>query len=88
VVLRFLALCKDQDLTNEIVGEAMWPVLEMMAQKDEKFDDAAGDGEDRPPAVHLPYHELLAALLLVVRVSPMGDPQPLAISGAIGWPTT
>jgi len=87
VVLRFLALCKDQDLTNEIVGEAMWPMLEMMAKKDRKSDDAAAD-EDRPSAVPLPYHELLAALLLVVQLSPKSDPPPLALTGAIGWPTT
>jgi nitrate reductase delta subunit len=88
VVLRFLALCEDQDLTNEIVGEAIWPMLEMMAKKDTKSDDAAADEADRPPTAHLRYHELLAALLFVVRLSPKSDPPPLTLTGAVGWPTT
>jgi nitrate reductase delta subunit len=87
VILRFLAVCDDQDLTNEIVAEAMWPMLEMMARKDQKSEDAAED-EDRPPAVARPYLELLAALLVVVRASPMGDGQPLALADAVGWSTT
>ncbi len=85
VVLRFLALCRDKELTDEIVGEAVWPMLEMMAKKDRRSDDTAAD-EGRSPAVALPYHELLAALLLVVRLSPKSDPPPLALTGAIGWP--
>ncbi len=88
VILRFLAVCEDQDLTTEIVGEAMWPMLDMMAKKDKKSDDAVGDEGDRPPAVSRPYHALLAALLLVVRVSPRTEPQPLTIAGAHGRPTT
>ncbi len=87
VILRFLAVCDDQDLTNEIVADAMWPTLEMMARRDEKSADAAAH-EDRPPAVVRPYLELLAALLLVVRASPKGDGQPLALAGAIGWSAT
>lgn len=87
VILRFLAVCDDHDLTNEIVAEAMWPTLEMMARKDKKSHDAARD-EDRPPTVARPYLELLAALLLVVRASPMSDGQPLALAGAVGWSTT
>jgi nitrate reductase delta subunit len=87
VILRFLAACDDQDLTNEIVAEGIWPMLEMMARKDKKSEEAAGD-EDRPPTVARPYLELLAALLLVVRASPMGDGQPLALAGAVGWSTT
>lgn len=88
VVLRFLAVCEDQNLTDEIVGEAMWPMLEMMAKKDKKSEDAAGDDEDGPPPVSPPYHRLLAALLLVVRLSPKTDPPPLALTGAVGWPST
>ncbi len=85
VALRFLAVCEDQELTNEIVGEAMWPMLEMIARKDRESEDAAGDEEDRPPTVSRPYHKLLAALLAVVRVSPMNDRDPLALTGAVGW---
>ena len=88
VVLRFLATCQDRDLTNEIVGEAIWPMLEMMARKGEESDDASAEEEGRPPAVPVPYHELLTALLLVVRVSPMGGARPLAIAGPIGRSTT
>ncbi len=74
VILRFLAVCEDQELTTEIVGEAIWPVLEMMAKKDEKSEAAAGEEEHGPPVVALPYHELLTALLLVVRASPYARP--------------
>jgi nitrate reductase delta subunit len=88
VVLRFLAMCDDQDLTDEIVGEAMWPMLEMIVKQDREPDDAPADGEARPHAAPVPYHELLVALLFVVRVSPKSDPQPLVSTVAIGWPTT
>jgi len=88
VVLRFLAICEDQALTDEIVGEAMSPMLQMMAKKGKKSDDAALVDEDGPPVEPVPYHGLLPALLSVVRVSPMSDPQPLVTSVAIGWPTT
>ena len=88
VVLRFLAVCEDQDLTDEIVGEAVRPMLEMMATKGEKPDDAAEDEEDRPPTVPCPYHELPGALLLVVRASPMSDHQPLAVNDGAGRSTT
>lgn len=88
VVLRFLAICDDQNLTDEIVGEAMSPMLEMMVKQDEDPEDAQADEEARPPTVPVPYHGLLAALLFVVRVSPMSDPQPLVSTVDIGWPTT
>ena len=88
VVLRFLAMCDDQNLTDEIVGEAIWPMLEMIVKQDREQDDAPADAEARPPAVPVPYHELLVALLFVVRVSPKSDPQPLVSTVSIGWPTT
>ncbi len=88
VVLRLLATCEDPELTDEIVGEAVRPMLEMMASKGEKPDDDAGGEADRPPAVPCPYHKLLAALLLVVRVFPASDPQPPARADAVGRSTT
>ncbi len=88
VVLRFLTICDDQDLTDEIVGEAMWPMLEMIVKQDKKQEAAPPDDEAPPPPVPVPYHELLVALLFVVRVSPKSDPQPLVSTVSIGWPTT
>ena len=88
VVLRFLAVCDDQDLTDEIVGDAIWPMLEMIARKDKNSDNADGDDEDRPPTVARPYHALLTALLGVVRASPMSNGQPLTLSSPVGWSTT
>ncbi len=88
VVLRFLAMCDDQNLTDEIVGEAIWPMLEMIVKQDREPDDVPADEEDRPPRVPVPYHELVVALLYVVRVSPKSDPQPLVSTVDIGWPTT
>jgi len=86
VVLRFLAMSEDQELTNEIVAEAIWPTLEMIAKGDKRSEDEAGE-DDRPPAVPPRYHELLAALRLVVQVA-RRDWQPLAITGAASPPTT
>jgi nitrate reductase delta subunit len=88
VVLRFLAMCDDQNLTDEIVGEAIWPMLEMIVKQDREPDDVPAEEEDRPPSAPVPYHELLVALLFVVRVSPKSDPQPLVSTVDIGWPTT
>lgn len=86
VVLRFLALCDDSELTDVIIGEAVWPMLEMMAKKDKKSDDAAED-EERPPTASPPYHELLAALLAVVEAVTANDRKLLVITGAVEWPT-
>ncbi len=80
VVLRFLALSDDQALTNEILADAIWPTLEMMARSDEKFEDAA-DEDDRPPIDFPPYHELVAALRQVVEVAKK-EWQPLTIISA------
>jgi len=88
VVLRFLAVCEDQEMANEIVGEGLWPMLDMMAKKDRKSEEAAADEEDHPPRVPRPYHGLLAALLAVVESVTMSDQQPLVITGAAGRPTT
>lgn len=86
VVLRFLAVCDDSELVDVFLGEAVWPMLDMMARKDKKSDDTAQD-EDRPPAVSLPYHELLAALLAVVEVVTVNDREPLVITGSVEWPS-
>lgn len=84
VVLRFLAVCKDHEISKEILEEAVWPVLDMMAKKDEKSETAAKEEEDHPPVAPRPYHDLLAALLEVVELVATRDQQPLVIIGAEG----
>ena len=85
VVLRFLAMCDDQQLTNEIVAEAIWPTLELVARGKERSESEAEE-ENRPPTVAPHYHEVLAALRLVVQVA-RRDWQPLTITGAAAHPT-
>ncbi len=80
VVLRFLAMNQDQKLTNEIVAEAIWPTLELIASRDKRSEDEAGE-EDRPATAPVPYHDLVAALRLVVQVAKR-DWQPLTITTA------
>ena len=87
VVLRFLTVCDDHDMVDEIVYDAVWPTLEMIS-KDDDADDADPDEEGPPAAAPLPYHELLDSLLLFVRASTSGSTQPLAATTAVGWPTT
>ncbi|HJO79422.1 MAG TPA: nitrate reductase molybdenum cofactor assembly chaperone [Acidimicrobiales bacterium] len=87
VILRFLTVCDDCDLVDEIVCDAIWPSLEMIS-KDDNADDADPDEEGPPVAAPLPYHELLDSLLLFVRASTSGSTQPLAATTAVGWPTT
>ena len=87
VVLRFLTVCDDHDMVDEIVYDAVWPTLEMIS-KDDDADDADSDEEGPPVAAPLPYHELLDSLLLFVRASTSGSTQPLAATTAVGWPTT
>lgn len=84
VVLRLLAASDDPELTDEIVGEAVRPMLEMMERKDEDPVEGEEDEGFRPPAASLPYHGLLTALLLVVREVPTGDrPSPAQDGGAV-----
>lgn len=95
VVLRFLAVCDDSELADVFLSEAVWPMLDMIASKDQKSNNAAQD-EDRPPVACRPYHGLLAALLAVVEAVTVSDRRPLVISdqhplvitGAVEWPTT
>ncbi len=86
VVLRFLTVCDDEELADEVVGDAVWPFLEMMFREDDEAEEPPDDG--RPVAVTPPYHELVEALLWLVRASPMGSTQPLLVTSAVGWPTT
>ncbi len=89
VVLRLLAACEDPELTDEIVGEAVRPMLEMMAKKDAEPDGAEEGEADRPPSAPPPYHALLSALLLVVRTIPTSDPASAVDNGgaAVHMPT-
>ncbi len=80
VVLRFLGMCDDADVTDEILVEAVWSMLDLIARKDNKALDADQAEEDRPPLVVPPYHGLLGALLDVVRAVTGGDSQPLVIT--------
>lgn len=87
VVLRFLSVCENTELSDDILVEAVWPVLDMMAKKDKKTEEATAN-EDHPPTVPRPYHGLLAALLAVVAKVAAADEKPLVIMGAEGWPAT
>ncbi len=84
VVLRFLAACDDSPMALEILGEAVWPMLDMMTRKDAKAEEANEDELDRPPTVSPPYHRLLSALLAVVETVSKRQGQPLVITRAVG----
>lgn len=88
VVLRFLTVCDDDDLVDEIVYDAVWPTLEIIAGDGDETDGADTEEEGPPAAAPLPFHELLESLLLFVRASTSGSTQPLAATSAVGWPTT
>lgn len=88
VVLRFLTVCDDDDLVDEIVYDAVWPTLEIVAGDGDETDGADTEEEGPPAAAPLPFHELLESLLLFVRASTSGSTQPLAATSAVGWPTT
>lgn len=83
VVLRFLAACDDGPMALEILGEAVWPMLDMMARKDTKAEEAIHE-EDRPPSASPSYHRVLTALLAVVEVVAKSHGQPLVITRAVG----
>ena len=88
VVLRFLTVCDDHDVVDEIIYDAVWPTLEMISKDDADADDVDPEEEGPPVAAPLPYHQLLDSLLLFVRASTSGSTQPLAATSAVGWPTT
>ncbi len=88
VVLRFLTVCDDRDLVDEIICDAVWPSLEMISGDGDETDAPDPEEEGPPVAAALPYHELLDSLLFFVRASTSGSTQPLAVTSAVGWPTT
>jgi nitrate reductase delta subunit len=79
VLLRFLAVCPDEELAGEIVHDAMVPALVRMAGEDEA-DEAnpleAGSGREA-------YRRLLKALRIVLEAFPhtVVEPEPVG-SGA------
>ncbi|MBI2504068.1 MAG: nitrate reductase molybdenum cofactor assembly chaperone [Candidatus Latescibacteria bacterium] len=74
VVLRFLAVCADEDTTGELICEALLPALDKILKRDGEKDERAGEDGEEPKPDRLeeerlipPYAKLLEALQLALQ---------------------
>ncbi len=78
-ILRFLTVCDDTGLADELVDEAVLPALEKMFAEDEESGTSADEGDSGPPASEhtlnnthslQPYKWILQALKRVLEKTP------------------